>query len=127
MTERKWDTEPGCWRASLKVDFPPGANFVYRAWNNMGGRDGAPCITGLSGHNGEMPSDDVIVIGDSDNKRYLLVGALTAFRSQSFFRVVRRGGRFTAIEAEQPEILPGAPPEELFVLEGSDWRDMLFR
>ncbi len=122
-----WSQDSTHYRASLAVDFPPAAGFVYRAWGNMGARDPMPCVLGISAAAGEIASDDVIVIGDPDAKRYLLAGAVTAFRSQTFFRVLRRGGRFTAIEVDQPEIQAGETPEEVIVLEGDDWRELLFQ
>ena len=122
-----WKREQDHYRASLAVDFPPSAGFVYRAWGNMGARDPMPCLLAISAAAGEIASDDVIVIGDSASRRYLLAGALTAFRSQTFFRVIRRGGRFTRIEADQPDIRNGETPEEILVLEGNDWRELLFQ
>ena len=124
----EWKTQKGAdnYRASLSIQFPPEATFVYRAYGHMA-ETSLPCITALAEHQSELASDDVIVIGDQRSDRYLLAGALTAFRSSSIFRILRRGGCFTSIELEQPDIKNGEIPEELIVLEGNDWCELLFQ
>lgn len=92
----------------------------------MGHENQLPCLRSLGGVNNDAISKSVIVIGDAQTDRYILAGALTAWRSHSIFHLVRRGGRFTEIRVEQPDIRPGETPEELIVLEGNDWRKLLF-
>lgn len=122
-----WRIESGCYRASYPVEFPPKAYFVYRANQNMTGRDILPCVQNCIGSLNEVSSNDVIVIGDEANSNYVLAGALTAFRSETIFRAIRRGNHFTEIQVEQPSIKPGEEPEEIMILKGSNWQEMLFQ
>ncbi len=126
MKDWVWFQGGDCRKGSIKVDFLPRAHFVYRALEYMFGMDVLPCVRKME-REGEMASDGVIVIGDEEESRYLLAGALTAFRSPTYLRVLRRGGRFSAIEVDQPQIKPEENPEEMIVLEGSDWRELLCR
>jgi len=126
MKEWFWYQGGDCRKGGIKVDFLSQAIFVYRAEENMSSLDPLPCVRYLT-RDGEISSAGVIVIGDEKNSKYLLAGAVTAFRSPSYLRVLRRGGRFTGIEVDQPQIKPDEKPEEMIVLEGSDWRELLFR
>jgi hypothetical protein len=86
---------------------------------------GSPAFT-PSAPECEMPSQDVIVVGDAASKRYILAGAITAHRSMTYFTLVKRG-RFHSILVKQPDITPDAVPEEVIVLEGDDWRKLLIQ
>ena len=121
----KWIEETRCYKATLPVSFGTNAYFIYRAWANMSSRDSMPGVLFKNNADGEVVSNDVIVIGEEGN--YVLAGALTAFRSISFFRAIWRGGRFSEIQVEQPNIRPGETPEEVLVLKGADWRELLFQ
>ena len=121
----QWRPEPECYRAALPLNFPPEANFIYRSTNNM-----TPVLPGSSVHSADsfdadLPSHDVVVVGDAGTSDYLLVGALTAHRSQTYFTVRRRSGRLHSIAVAQPSVKPGEKPEELLVKSGSDWRELL--
>ncbi|MBQ7650688.1 MAG: alpha-galactosidase [Victivallales bacterium] len=120
-----WNETPSCYRASLPVSFSNSAYFIYRAWAYMGARDTMPGVLFKVSSDGEVASNDVIVIGEEGN--YLLAGALSAFRSITILRAVWRGGHFSEIQVEQPGIRPGEEPEEMIVLKGADWRDLLFQ
>ena len=74
---------------------------------------------------GDVSSSNVIVVGNDG--KYLLAGAVTAFRSLSVFRAVYDNRRIVAIEMIQPEIKPEETPEETVILEGDDWRELLIR
>ncbi|MBO4513311.1 MAG: alpha-galactosidase [Victivallales bacterium] len=121
----EWITTSICYRAVMPVSFSTSANFIYRAWASMSARDAMPGLMYKHTSDGELASNDVIVIGEEGN--FLLAGALTAFRSVSFFRAVWRGGRFSEIQVEQPGIKAGETPEEIIVLKGADWRELLFQ
>lgn len=89
-----------------------------------------PVLPGSSVHSADsfdadLPSHDVVVVGDAGTSDYLLVGALTAHRSQTYFTVRRRSGRLHSIAVAQPSVKPGEKPEELLVKSGSDWRELL--
>ena len=126
MQTTVWQPETACYRASLPLDLPPEATFVYRNNNNMAPSIPNPNVCTLGGMDWTMDSQDVIVVGDTASKRYVLAGALTAKRSMSYFSVIRKG-RFVAIDVLQPFIRPGEKPEELLVLEGADWRDLMLQ
>ena len=121
-----WQPEPPCYRAYLPLDLPPEATFVYRNNNNMAPSISTPNLYALAGMDWSLESHDMIVVGDVETKKYVLAGALTAKRSMSYFTLQRKG-RFTGIHVVQPFIRSGESPEELFVTEGSDWRDLMLR
>lgn len=81
--------------------------------------------TRFCAYNSELVSDDVIVVGDEASKKFVLVGAVTAFRSLTHLSVVYRGRCMREIKIWQPEIKEGEAPEEIVVLEGDDWRKLL--
>ncbi len=125
MTSSPWRPPRPCFQAELPLDLPPTANVIYRSANNM-----SPLFCGSNlftpgAGDGYYPSEDVVVIGDADSSEYLLAGALTCRRSMSYFTVVRHNNRTESISVLQPEIRPGEDPEELLVLRGSDWRELL--
>lgn len=77
----------------------------------------------------EYASCGVVVVGNATTRRYVLVGALTAWRSLTHFTVRLRGAVPDSIEVRQEDI-PGdgsMPSEELVVLEGDDWCGLLKR
>ena len=65
-----------------------------------------------------------LVVGDEPRNRYFLVGALTANRSLTYF-ALHRMGRNLGVTVTQPMIKPDETPEEVVVLEGPDWRELL--
>ena len=117
---------PECYRAIIELDLPPAASFVYRGNNNMSTALPNPNVMLCSGMDCEIPAQDVVVAGDPDAGKFCLAGALTAFRSLTYFRVIRRG-RISHFEVYQPHIKPGEEPEKILILTGSDWRDLLVR
>lgn len=113
------------YRRELKLDLPPGSCFMYRESNNMNIRYEPPCAFWLDGFDTEFTSDDVIVVGNEQKNLFTLVGAVTAFRSLSFFVLIRKATNLHAIEIRQPDILEGETPEEIVVLQGPDWKKLL--
>ncbi|MBQ7721921.1 MAG: alpha-galactosidase [Kiritimatiellae bacterium] len=110
----------------IPVNLPESASFVYANANTMNHRlsnDGF--YRNISSYNSEAISDDVIVVGDDASSKYVLVGAITAFRSLTHLSAVWRGRRLREVKVWQPEIKEGEQPEEIIILEGSDWRDLL--
>ncbi len=118
----------GYYERLLTLDMPATASFIYNHAGTMNQRSGGdtmyPCFCA---YNSEVVADDVIVVGDTATSRYVLVGALTAFRSLTHLSVVWRGRRMREIKIWQPEIKEGETPEEIAVLEGDDWRELLAR
>ena len=113
-----------CYRAYMELDLSHTASLVYRSSNNM-----VPAFTGpnwacTNGYDVIYPSQDVIIAGDQLNSRYILLGALTAHRSLTYFEL-HRSGRNVGISVTQPMIKLGETPEKLIKLEGSDWRELL--
>lgn len=111
------------YRSQIKLDLPAGA-AVYTVNSTMAQMTAPPPFTKSLQIFGDISSAGVIVVGNDE--KYILVGAVTAFRSQTMLRAVFEQRRLTAIEVWQPEIRAGWEPEEMVVLEGSDWRQLLF-
>ena len=113
------------YRRQVLLDLPPNSIFMYREENNMSTRHNPPPITTADGFDAEFSSEDVIVVGNHWQKQFVLVGAVTANRSLTFFSVIKRAGNMHAVEVYQPDILEGETPEEVIVLRGDDWRELL--
>lgn len=121
----KWELKKNCYEASLRLDFlPPDSSFVYRCSNNMAALDPLPPALPVTSWHAEVHSQDVIVAGNDRTKEYILAGAVTAYRSLSFF-CLRKDIRFTELIVRQPFIKPGEPPEKIVILQGNDWRKLL--
>ncbi len=114
-----------CYCREVPLNLPPPAVFMYRESNNMTIRNEPPSVFITSGFDTEFNSDDVIVVGNHWEKKYVLVGALTAHRSLTFLTLIHKGSNMHCIEVRQPDILEGEEPEEVAVLEGDDWRKLL--
>ena len=119
-----WLEKPACFRRYVDLDLPESASFIYRSSNNMVPAFQGPNAAMVIGYDAFWESQDVVVAGDTTAGRYVLVGAVTAFRSLSFFHVEKRG-RIVGVEMWQPSIGAGETPEETVILEGNDWRKLL--
>ncbi|MBR1837291.1 MAG: alpha-galactosidase [Kiritimatiellae bacterium] len=121
--------KPGYWVRTLPLEgrLPEGSMFAYRNANTMNQRTvHERFCTQFTAYNSEIVSDDVIVVGDVESRRFLLVGALTANRSLTHFAATWRGHKLREIRIWQPQIADDDPnPERIEVLEGDDWRDLL--
>lgn len=113
------------YRAEYRINLPENAFFLYSTTNGMGLREELAPIRAASAFESEYCSDDVIVIGDSEKSCYVLVGALTAFCSLTHLSAVKHANKFYSINVWQPEIREGMEPEQMLLLTGSDWRDLL--
>ncbi len=113
------------YRRELKLDLPPGSYFMYREGNNMGIDYLPPAAQHANHFDTEFTSSDVIIAGNEQKNIYTLVGALTAFRSFTFFVLRRKATNMHAIEVRQPDIMEGETPEEIVVLKGNDWKQLL--
>ena len=121
----KFGKKKECYEAWLPLDFlPPGWSFVYRSGNNMAPMDPMTPAVILSSYHEECQSQDVVIVGNSAEKDYILVGAVTAHRSLSFFQV-HKDGNLSGILIRQPHIKPDETPEKIIILRGSDWRQLL--
>ena len=108
-----------CYRRELKLDLPPGSYFMYRSHNNMG-IDYEPSVAQhANGFDVEFASSDVIIAGNESKKIFTLVGAVTAYRSYTFFILRRKATNMHSIEVRQPDIMEGDTPEEIVVLKGT--------
>ncbi len=123
----EWKTNVDYFRASIPVTLPVGDGFIYTTIGSMAKSDPSPHATAYGGWNDDRFSHDVIVCGNEAKNIYILAGALTAFRSYTFFTARYRDRRLMEIEVQQPYIKPGETPEEVVLLEGSDWRELLCR
>ncbi len=113
------------YRREIRLELPPGSNFFYRSYSNMSmPLDPSPAYE-CDGFNVEFTSADVIITGHAGLNKYVLAGAVTAFRSMSYFILGRRGSNVKFIEVRQPDIMEGETPEEVIILEGNDWHQLL--
>ncbi|MBE6385377.1 MAG: alpha-galactosidase [Lentisphaerae bacterium] len=117
-----WESLNNGYRAQIKLDWPANA-VVYSTNSTMAQLHPLPGLTSSYQNFGDTSSANVIVVGREE--KYLLAGAVTAFRSQTMLRAVFEQRRLTAIEVWQPEIKAGTEPEEMVILEGDDWRQLL--
>ena len=113
------------YRREILLDLRPGTNFMYRQCNNMGFLAEPSCTIYTAGFDTEYTSDDVIVVGDEVSNTYLLAGAVTAYRSFTFFTLIKKAANQHKIEVRQPDIMEGETPEEVVVLRGNDWKKLL--
>lgn len=121
----EWFPPKRCHEAVYPLDFlPPEAAAVYRNSNNMALLEPSSSLFTPAAFQGEWQSQDVIVVGDEKSSSYVLIGAVTAFRSLTYF-LLRKSGRLQEILMRQPHIAPGEKPEKTIVLKGSDWRVLL--
>ncbi len=115
------------YRREVLLDLPPGAHFMYHEDNNMLLRQNPPPLFDPHGCDVEYCSSDVIIAGCDESKRFTLVGALTAFRSLTYLILIRKATNMHSIEIRQPDIMEGETPEEVVVLKGDDWRELLIQ
>ena len=110
------------YRAMFQLDLPPGS-MVYRT-NALMVQIGPlpPLVSGIQNY-GDLSSTNVIVAGKEG--KFVLAGAVTAFRSMTVFNARFINRRLVSIEAYQPHIRQGDTPEEMVILEGEDYRDLL--
>ena len=114
-----------CFVKTFLLDLPVAATFVHRSYNNCVQADYGSSIWKYVAFETAWTSQDVVIVGDIASKQYVLIGAVTAFRSFTHFIVHKEQNRFTSVTAYQPEIRKGEKPEEIIVLKGSDWRLLL--
>ncbi|MBR7140483.1 MAG: alpha-galactosidase [Lentisphaeria bacterium] len=117
-----WQTLDDGYRAQIKLDLPAGA-IVYTCNSTMVQLNPLPPLKRGVQNFGDFSSANVIVVGHDE--KYILAGAVTAFRSLTMLRAVFEQRRLSAVEVWQPEIRKGEKPEEMVILEGSDWRKLL--
>lgn len=118
--------KPDFYQRIIDIDMPASASFIYNHAGTMNQRcTNDNLFANFCAYNSEVVADDVIVVGDHSSSRYVLVGALTAKRSLTHLSVVWRGRKMREIKIWQPEIKEGDEPEEILILEGGDWRELL--
>lgn len=118
----KWEALDNGYRAQIKVNLGADAH-VYTCNSTMARLSPLPPLTKGMHAFGDLSSANVIVGGHPG--KYILAGAVTAFRSLTMLRAVFEQRRLVAFEVWQPEIKAGEKPEEMVVLEGEDWRQLL--
>lgn len=125
MSEKIWRDPAACYRAVYPLNAEFNGSVFYRNANNM-----SPLFSGSNlflpgAGDGDYPSDDFVLVGDPTRSEWILAGAVSCFRSLSYFTAVRRNNRTVELRVEQPGIRPGETPEKLVVLRGNDWRELL--
>jgi alpha-galactosidase len=114
-----------CYRKYVPLELPHTARFFHRNFNNMAATDYGPVVRWLTGFDADHHSQDFLIAGDVATNRYVLIGAITARRSLTYFHLHMRQTRIVGASYYQPEIAEGEEPEEIVRLEGTDWRDLL--
>ncbi len=114
-----------CFIKTFPLDLPASAEFVYKNYNTCVQADDSPCIWKSEAFETVWISQDTVIVGDLASKQYILFGAITAFRSFTYFIVHKHQGRFVSVTAYQPEISKDGTPEEIIVLKGRNWRQLL--
>ena len=117
-----WSNTWNGYRSVIKLDLPA-SSWIYTSENTMVKLQGDAPLKTAMGIAGDISSCNVIVVGQEN--QFILAGAVTAFRSQTILRALVEQRRITGIEAWQPEIKEGEAPEEMVILEGDDWRELL--
>lgn len=115
------------WQKTYLLDLPTTADFFYRGRSQLTLVEQGPCLQNVVSFDGEFTSQEFLILGDMASSRYILIGAVTAMRSFTELSAHRRQGRFTSVTVHQRDIAPDGEPEEMLVLEGDDWRDLLVR
>ena len=118
----QWTEQWNGYRSVIKLDLPADT-WIYTSECTMVKFMDLPPLAAGAFMTGDVSSCDVIVVGKGEN--FLLAGAVTAHRSQTILRALFEQRRLTGIEVWQPEIREGESPEEMVILEGSDWRELL--
>lgn len=114
------------WRAIYEVNLPFGAGFFLRSRESMVPSDYGPAIQrNVCYFDGDLNSQGVVILGDEESLTYCLIGAISAYRSLSYFSVSVRQKRFETVSVYQPDVKGLATPEELVILQGSDWKELL--
>lgn len=110
------------YRASIKLDLPPDS-MVYCSNALMVQLDPRPpLVSGIRDY-GDLSGTNVIVAGKEG--KFILAGAVTAFRSMTVLNARFLNRRLVAFEVWQPHIRRGETPEEMVILEGEDYRELL--
>ena len=113
---------PDGYRASIKLDLPPDS-MVYCSNALMVQLDPRPpLVSGIRDY-GDLSGTNVIVAGKEG--KFILAGAVTAFRSMTVLNARFLNRRLVAFEVWQPHIRRGETPEEMVILEGEDYRELL--
>ncbi|MBC2593814.1 alpha-galactosidase [Ruficoccus amylovorans] len=120
-----WTRASTCYRREFSLNLPSSANTIYRSANNMSPLWAGSVLFSPGSSDGDFPSQDVIVVGDAQTDQYVLAGAVTCIRSQTYFTLKKRNTRFVCIEVVQPSVADEGEPEEIIVLTGNDWRMLL--
>lgn len=113
------------YQREILLDLPPDSYFVFRQDNNMPLNPQPTPFFYATDHDKEYSSSDVIIVGNDQTNQYILAGAVTAFRSLTYFLLIRKASRMYSIEVRQPDIAEGETPEEVVILEGDNWQKML--
>ncbi len=114
------------WRATLSVNLPDTAGFFMRNRESL-----VPCDFGpdmrpqISCFDGDLNSQGLVILGDTQSHCYVLIGALSARWSLTYLSVHVRQKRLGRVTVSQPDIRGAAEAEPLIVLEGEDWRELL--
>ena len=109
---------------SYKIDLPATADYFQ--WDpQFTPHYFGPQSRHVTGFDAYLTSRDWCIVGDTVTDDYILLGAVTVFRSFTYFTLVKEQGRFREVIITQPETTEHDKPEEVIILRGNDWRDLL--
>ncbi|MDQ8194809.1 alpha-galactosidase [Coraliomargarita sp. SDUM461004] len=114
------------WRATVSVKLPDTAAFFMRNRESLVSSEFGPDVRAqVSCFDGDLNSQGLVILGDTQSHIYVLIGALSAERSLTYFSVHVRQKRLNRVSIWQPDVKAEADVEPIIVLEGNDWRELL--
>jgi len=118
--------EVRCYIRSYELDLPRTADYFQ--WDpQFTPQTYGPYSRRVGSFDAQLTSRDWCIVGDINTESYVLLGALTALKSFTHFTVFKEQGRFRRVLICQPEIGNEELPEEVTILKGDDWRELLKR
>lgn len=114
------------WQISRPLHLPFGASFIHANRETMVPfYEGPLRQSNVTYFEGFVCSQGFVIVGDEASSNYILIGALTAHRSLTYFFVHIDQKCLRSVTIRQPSIRSGDASEELITLEGSSWKDLL--
>jgi len=114
------------WQKYFRLNLPLGASFFLRHREALIPSDYGPFRQeNVSCFDGDLSSQGMLIVGATQPGKYLLVGALRAHRSLTYFSLHVRQKRLEGLTVYQPDMPADGEGEPLVVLEGLDWRHLL--
>lgn len=116
------------WLGFYRFRLPEGAEFFLSNREAVVPWSADPSIRPhVSCFDGDLASQQFVIVGDAARGAYVLVGVLSARYSLAYLTVQVRQRHICSVSISQPEISAAHEPEAVVVLVGTDWRELLVR